>query len=78
MTQTEQAIMGDIFYYLRDHASPPPPGSEGVNAYWNGAAKDLGALVAGKWNNHALAMKLGLAVYAYLEEKYKTGGGGYA
>ena len=75
MTQDEQAIMADIFYYLRDHASPPPPGSEGVNTYWNKAAMDLGALIAGKWDNHPLAMKLGLAVYEYLEAKYKAGGG---
>ena len=74
MTQTEQAIMGDIFYYLRDHASPPPPGSAEVNAYWNRTAMDLGALIGGKWNNHPLAMKLGLAVYEYLEVKYKAGG----
>ena len=76
MTQDEQAIMGDIFYYLRDHANPPPPGTEEVNAYWTQATLDLGALVGGKWKNHPLAMKLGLAIYSYLEEKYKARGGG--
>jgi hypothetical protein len=35
------------------------------------AAKDIGELVGGKWNNHPLAMELGMALYSYLEKKCK-------
>ena len=75
MTQNEKAIMADMFYYLRDHAEPPVPGTESSSVFWNRAAQDLGTIVAGKWNNHPLAMKIGMAIYDYIEKKYKAGGG---
>ena len=56
MTNDEKNIMADMFYYLRDH----------------NAAADIGKLVDAKWKNHPLAMRIGVAMYEYLEKKCKA------
>ena len=72
MTAEEKDIMADMFYFLRDHADPPAVGTDACTSFWETAAKDIGALVAQKWNNHPLAMGIGIALYSYLEKKCKT------
>ncbi len=78
MTPEEKDIMGDMFYYLRDHNDPPTVGTEACTAFWEKAAKDISALVGKKWNNHPLATEIGTALYSYLEKKCKAKGGGTA
>ena len=78
MTNDEKAIMGDMFYFLRGHNDPPAVGTDACPAFWEKAAEDIGALVGKKWNNHPLAMELGLALYSYLEQKCKAKGGATA
>lgn len=76
MTNDEKAIMGDMFYFLRDHNDPPAVGTDACAAFWEKAAEDISAVVGTKWNNHPLAMEIGLALYTYLEKKCKAKGGG--
>ena len=75
MTPEESGIMRDAFYFLRDHIDPPPVGTDECVAFWEKAAKDLGA-VAAAWKNHPLAMEVGVALYGYIETKCKAKGGG--
>lgn len=67
-----------MFYFLRDHNDPPANGTDACIAFWEKAADDIGALVGRKWNNHPLAMDIGVALYGYLEKKCKAKGGGSA
>ena len=76
MTAEENGIMADMFYFLRDHNDPPAIGTDACTAFWEQAAKDIGNLVGGKWNNHQLAMEVGMAIYDYLDRKCKAKGGG--
>ena len=76
MTPEEKEIMADMFYFLRDHCDPPAVGTDECTIYWQNAAKDIGTLVGKKWNNHTLAMDVGMALYGYLEKKCKAKGGG--
>ncbi len=78
MTDEEKAIMGDMFYFLRDHNDPPAVGTDACITFWEKAANDICALVGKKWKNHPLAMDLGVALYGYLEKKCKAKGGGSA
>lgn len=78
MTTEEKEIMADMFYFLRDHNDPPANGTDACIAFWEKAADDIGALVGRKWNNHPLAMDIGVALYGYLEKKCKAKGGGFA
>ena len=73
MTDEEKGIMADLFYYLRDHDNPPTIHDPGCEDFWYKAGKDLTDLVGKKWNNHPLAMKLGLALIVYIEDKSKGG-----
>lgn len=73
---TEKEIIRDCWIYLREHNDPPPVGTDACLAFWEKAAEDIGKLVGGKWNNHPLAMELGLALYSYLEKKCRAKGGG--
>ena len=75
MTPEENGIMADMFYFLRDHCDPPAVGTDECTIFWQKAAKDIGALVGKKWNNHPLAMALGTALYGYIEKKCKEKGG---
>lgn len=70
----EKEIIRDMWLYLKTHNDPPTLGTDTCLAFWEKAAKDIGELVGGKWNNHPLAMELGLAVYSYLEKKSKAKG----
>ncbi len=74
MTNEEKAIMGDMFYFLRDHDDPPAAGTEASAEFWEKATKDIAALVGVKWKNHPLAIDMGVALYGYLEKKSKGGG----
>ena len=76
MTAEEKGIMADMFYFLRDHNDPPAIGTDACTSFWEQAAKDIGNLVGGKWNNHQLAMEVGMAIYDYLDRKCKAKGGG--
>ncbi len=75
MTTEEKTIMGDMFYFLRDHSDPPPVGAAESLSYWQKTAKDISDLVDTKWKSHPLAMALGMALYGYLEQKAKNTGG---
>ena len=75
MKSEEKDIMADMFYFLRDHNDPPVMGTDACTAFWDKTAKDMSALVGIKWNNHTLAMQMGLAIYEYLGEKCKARGG---
>ena len=74
MTPEEKEIMADMFFFLRD--DPPAIGTDACTSFWEKAAKEIGALVGTKWNNHPLAMDVGVALYGYLEKKCKAKGGG--
>lgn len=76
MTPEEKGIMADLFYFLRDHNDPPPPGTEACTVFWEKAAADIGIMVGRKWQNHPLALELGIALYGYLEKKCRAKGGG--
>lgn len=78
MTNEEKTIMADMFYFLRDHNDPPANGTDECIVFWEKAAEDIGALVGRKWNNHPLALDVGVALYGYLEKKCKAKGGGSA
>ncbi|MBR6029417.1 MAG: hypothetical protein IKP40_10030 [Clostridia bacterium] len=65
----EKEIIRDVWFFLRDHRTPPAPGLEGRLAYWDRATTDICELVSGKWQNHPLAREMGLALLAYLEAK---------
>jgi hypothetical protein len=78
MTPEEKEIMADMFYFLRDHNDPPANGTDECITFWEKAADDIGALVGRKWNNHPLALDMGVALYGYIEKKCKAKGGGSA
>ena len=76
MPNEEVEIMRDMFCFLRDHNDPPAVGTDICTIFWEKAAMDIGALVGCKWNNHPLAMDVGIALYGYIEKKCKAKGGG--
>ena len=78
MTPEEKELMADMFYFLRDHNDPPANGTDECITFWEKAADDIGALVGRKWNNHPLALDMGVALYGYIEKKCKAKGGGSA
>ena len=75
MTREENEIMRDAYYYLRDHDDPPAEGTAECAAFWEKAAKDVSALVGGKWKNHPLATDVMIGIYSYLEKKCKAKAG---
>ena len=75
MTAEEKGIMEDIYYFLRDYGNPPAINTKGCEEFWYKAGNDLTAMVGKKWNNHPLAMKLGLALLVYSENKSKEATG---
>ena len=74
MTDKESWIFRDAFYYLRDHNMPPSPGSAESIGWWRRAAEDMLHLTSVTWNNHPLAVEMGIAIYAYLESKVRERG----
>lgn len=70
--EAEKEIFRDMWLYLKTHSDPPALGTDACLVFWEKAAKDIGELVGGKWNNHSLAMELGMAMYSYLEKRCKT------
>ena len=76
MTNEEKGIIEDIYYLLRDYGDPPSMNENGCEDFWYKAGKELTDIVGKKWSNHPLAMKLGLALFAYIENKSKDKGGG--
>ena len=70
--EAEKEIIRDMWLYLKAHHDPPAIGSDACLAFWEKAAKDIGELVGGRWSNHPQAMELGMALYSYLEQKYKA------
>ena len=74
MTTEEKGIMEDIYYLLRDYGEPPAINAAGCEEFWYKAGKELTTIVGTKWKNHPLAMKLGLALFAYIENKSKEAG----
>ena len=71
MTQTENDIMKDAFYFLRDHAEPPPIGGAGSDAFWARTAAELSEMGV-KYENHPLALEVFPAIYTYIETKQKN------
>lgn len=76
MTNEENDIMRNAYYFLRDHNDPPAIGTEACTVFWQEAAKDVSELVSGKWHDHPLATEVMLGIYSYLEKKCKKKGGG--
>ena len=76
MTAEEKGIMEDIYYLLRDYGDPPAINAAGCEDFWYKAGKELTEVVGTKWKNHPLAMKLGLALFTYIENKSKEAGDG--
>ena len=76
MTNEEKGIMEDIYYLLRDYGDPPAINAAGCEDFWYKAGKELTEAVGTKWKNHPLAMKLGLALFTYIENKSKEAGDG--
>ena len=72
MTPEEKEIMADMFYFLRDHCEMPNEGTDACTSFWARAADDISALVGVKWNNHPLAMEVGMALYNYLRTRIKA------
>ena len=70
--EAEKEIIRDMWLYLKAHNDPPALGTDACLTFWEKAAKDIGELVGGKWNNHPLAMELGMAMYSYLEKMCKA------
>ena len=75
MTSEEKEIMADMFYFLRDHNDPPAVNTDASYVFWRKAAKDISAVVSVKWNDHPLAMDMGVALYKYLDKKCRAKGG---
>ena len=72
--EAEREIIRDMWLYLKAHNNPPAMGTDACLVFWEKAAKNIGELVGGKWNNHPLAIELGMAMYSYLEKKCKAKG----
>lgn len=72
--EAEKAIIRDMWLYLKAHNNPPAMGTDACLVFWEKAAKNIGELVGGKWNNHPLGIELGMAMYRYLEKKCKAKG----
>ena len=68
---TEKEIFRDLWNYLKTYNNPPTIRDPGCEDFWYNAGKDLTDMVGKKWNNHPLAMKLGLALIVYIEDKSK-------
>ena len=74
--ETEKEIFRDLWNYLKTYNNPPTIHDPGCEEFWHKAGKDLTEMVSRKWNNHPLAMDLGVALYGYIEKKCKAKGGG--
>ena len=73
MTQEENDIMRDMYFFLRDHTLPLTNDLNALLLFWQNTAADIENLVGVKWRNHSLAMEIGIALYSYLEKKAKAG-----
>ena len=69
--ETEKEIFRDLWNYLKTYNNPPTIHDPGCEDFWYKAGKELTAVVGTKWKNHPLAVKLGLALFTYIEEKSK-------
>lgn len=67
--QIEKEIIRDLWVYLKEHRDPPMPGTEESNRFWKQAVLDLRDIIAVKWGNHPLAMKVGPAIYEYISSE---------
>ena len=74
MTDNENGIMRDVYYFLRDHNDPPPLGTDACADFFAQTARDTGGLIT-KWRKHPLSEKLSMAIYEYLEIKCKAKAG---
>ena len=66
--QTETNIMRDAFRLLNEYADPPKIGAQDERPWWdsmNDAMNDLGQ----KYNQHPLAVDMGVTIHEYLEKK---------
>lgn len=71
MTDNEKAVMTDCYRFLDRFDNPAPKDDPGCEEYWNSAAAGLKELCE-KNRHHPLAQKVSIAVYEYLEEKWKA------
>ena len=71
----EKEIFRDMWRYLKEHHDPPQIGTEECVRFWENAAKNISSIVSAKWQNHPLALEMGVALYSYLETKCKAKGG---
>lgn len=74
--ETEKEIFRDLWTLLKTYNDPPTINDPGCEEFWYNAGKDLTDIVGNKWHNHPLAMKLGLALFVYIEDKNKGGADG--
>lgn len=71
MTDNEKAVMTDCYKFLNTFNQPPARNNPACDEWW---AKCGDALIElqERNRNHPLAMKMGVAVFEYLEEKWKA------
>ena len=71
MTDNERAVMTDCYKFLNEFNQPPARDDPMCDGWW---AKCGDALIGlqERNRNHPLAMKMGMAVFEYLEEKWKA------
>lgn len=71
MKKEERDIMADMFYFLREFGDPPSPGTEESTPFWEKASDSIASVVGKKWQNHPLAMQVGITLYNYIVDKSK-------
>lgn len=68
MTDKEHGILEDVGKYLETFSDVPGLNTSAVEGYWARAAEAINE-IGEKWKHHPLALKLGVAMYEYLEIK---------
>ncbi len=71
----EKEIFRDMWRFLKEHDELPAIGSDECVRFWEKTAWDISSIVTTKWENHPLALDMGVAIYGYLETKCKARGG---
>ena len=69
MTDNEKAVMTDCYRFLNEYGNPPSKDSAECDEWWDRAATAFES-IAQTHKHHPLAVKVSIAVYEYLEEKW--------
>lgn len=71
MTDNEKAVMTDCYKFLNEFNQPPARDDPMCDGWWEKCG-DAAAELQARNRNHPLAMKMGVAVFEYLEEKWRA------